>query len=166
MTVHAPDNSSELIVVAGALLHKLDRIVNALERESIVDVGLGAVNGPAQWLGNFPNPGHKRYLPTGRAQGSDSLAVPTGIANAVSVCGADSGRLGGTVVNFGANPVVLYLALTDTVAGGNENGLAALWLSASGGSWDFTLGSSSRPWCGPVAAVGQGGPSTLTVALT
>lgn len=158
--------TQQLIDAAGGLMHKLDRILRELEQEGTEDIGLGAVNGPAQWLGNFPHPGSRRHLPSGRASGSDALAVPQGAANAVNVVGADKGRMGGLIVNYGASPCLLYFAPVDAVIAGNTSGIAATWLSGLGGSWDFVMGPSSRLWCGDVTAVGVGGATTIAFAVT
>ena len=109
-------------------------------------------------LENVPVAGQNRYI-VPRAGFGGLVALNSGAITLVLP--PQLGRLGGTIVNYGASPVVLYLSGTGSVT----NGIAvpALYLNGSGGSWDLKL--SSVLWAGPVTAVAQGGASNLSVAV-
>lgn len=91
-----------------------------------------------------------------RVTGNDGLTL-TAAAAALLVVPELPGRLGGSIVNSGANPVTLYLS----APGRAQTGVGALWLAANGGSWDFRLGNVL--WCGPVSAISALG-TTLVFA--
>jgi hypothetical protein len=77
----------------------------------------------------------------------------------VKVLESNNRRLGGTIVNKGANNIRLILA--PPLTAGSQQGLGEIWLRALGGSWDFLLGSLL--WCGSVCAIAESAESTLTV---
>src|SRR5581483_6957930 len=106
-------------------------------------------------LDNFPVAGSKRIIVRRTSYGYDSLPVPT---TGVLALQADSARLGMTIVNSGANPVILYLTSTGVAT----PGAGAIYLAANGGAWDGRLGNV--PWFGGVTAVAQTSASTLTIA--
>lgn len=111
-------------------------------------------------MNEFPVSGAKRVIARRYGNGSDSFAVPT---TGVQILPVNEARLGGVIVNAGANPVILYLTSQTTSAQSLPfKGKPALWLAASGGSWDFRAGNVT--WCGAVFGVAQTAGTTITVA--
>jgi hypothetical protein len=102
-------------------------------------------------LEKFPVTGAKRIIAPRFGNGFDSLAVPT--SPGILALGSNTARLGLLLVNSGANAVILYLASSQ------RPGVVAVYLAASGGSWNGLLGNVL--WCGNVAAVALTAPSTL-----
>ena len=135
------------------------RMAKAIE-VMLVDITLG---GPEldRRIYNSPIEGRTRHsISQRRLQGSDSFAVKSGSGSIIDLMPANPGRLGGQIVNTGTNPIIICLAsATSYVAGAT----ASLWLAASGGAWDMTLGKSV--YGGPVSVYGSGGTSTLTFAV-
>jgi hypothetical protein len=137
-------------------------------RSGTIEVGVGDAQFREMVLDQFPVAGSKRILANRTGNGSDSIAVATGTAAAPInglVIPANEARMGGRIVNTGTNPVILYL--TDRPV--PVPGVPAIYLNAAaataaaGNAWDFRLGTLL--WCGNVSAVGQGGASTLTLAV-
>src|SRR5512146_2982482 len=80
---------------------------------------------------DFPIPGSRRWLVPRLATGGE-FAIPKTL---VSVLAANNRRLGGTIVNRGSADVKLILATPAAAA--SQGGLASIFLTAHGGSWDF-----------------------------
>jgi hypothetical protein len=119
-------------------------------RADVIDLGVSDAQGREMMLEQFPVAGSKRVLVYRTGNGTDGLAVPT---TGVLVFPANEARLGLTLINTGANAVILYL--TDQ----RKAGSPAVWLAAAGGAWDGRIGNLS--WAGNVFAVAQVGASTL-----
>lgn len=134
---------------------KLLRALLAEARTNPIDIAVADSQHREMVLDQFPVTGSKRALVYRTGSGFDGLAVPT---TGVLVLGSNVARLGGTIVNLGANAVILYLTST----GVQTAGAPAIWLAATGGSWDFRLGNVL--WCGSVSAVAQTAGTTVTVA--
>lgn len=138
----------------------LRRMAHAQETEAatLLSVPVGAQRRIVEldeWL-----PGVTRTVAPDRSHGNDILALVS--ATPQDVVMSEPGRIGGQIVNSGASPVILYLAVASGIQS-SAAGRAGLWLAASGGAWDFRLGNAL--WCGPVCAVAQGGNSSLSVAI-
>jgi hypothetical protein len=112
-------------------------------------------------LNKFPVTGAKRALVYRTGNGNDAVSVATATyatpAQAVVLI-ANQSRLGGRIVNTGANAVILYLTERPVPV----VGVPAVYLPANGGAWDLLLGNVL--WCGNVSAVAQTATSTVTVA--
>jgi hypothetical protein len=130
------------------------RALVAEDRTDIFDIAVADNHHGGLVMDNWPVAGSKRVIVNRTTVGTDSLQVPTTGIQAIST---NVGRLGGAIVNYGTNPVILYLWDGATA----RPGKGAIWLAAAGGSWDFRLGNVL--WSGNVTAVAQGGTSTLTV---
>lgn len=129
-----------------ALLHAL----LAAARSDVIDLGVSDAQGREMTLEQFPVAGSKRVLVYRTGNGTDGLAVPTA---GVIVFPANEARMGLTLINAGANAVILYLSDQQ------RKGVPCVWLGANGGSWDGRLGNLL--WAGNVFAVAQAGASTL-----
>jgi hypothetical protein len=105
---------------------------------------------------DFPVEGARRWMIPRLATGG-SFTVPLTL---VKLLDSNNRRLGGTIVNKGANNISLILA--PPLTAGSQLGLGEVWLRALGGSWDFRVGSLL--WCGSVCARAEGGESTVTIA--
>lgn len=135
------------------------RVIAALLATDLLEVVVGGAEND-QELENSPVQGRRRYVIARRTRGGDDAVYPIAFDQAAhDVAPANPGRLGGQIVNAGANPVMLYLSLAREVAAG---GKAAIWLGANGGSWDFRL--SNVLYGGPVSAVARVGATSLTLA--
>lgn len=157
MSATAPEQhdaaSTAVASTLGELAHVMRGILKALQfgvtQVAVLD------HAPAESvLENWPAPGARRALVERPSTGTDDLAVTT---SGVTVLGHDEARIGGRIVNSGAEPVILYLH------NAQRAGKGAIYLAANGGDWDLRL--SNLLWCGTVFAVSQGGASTLTVAI-
>jgi hypothetical protein len=138
----------------GLQLEQLERL-SGLMADGLEELAAGGA-AQNQWLENSPAPGRRRFIQSDRSAGQD--AAPIALGPAMSpVLPAQPGRLGGVIVNAGANPVTLYLAIATASPGGR----AAIWLPA-GATWLFLLGNVL--WTGPVSAIATTAPGTLTVA--
>ena len=126
------------------------RAILAELRSDILEVGVSDAQGRELVLDKFPVSGRKRVLVYRTGNGFDSLPVPTA---GTLVLAANEARLGLTLINTGANPIVLYLA------DGRRSGVPAVWLAATGGTWDGRFGTLA--WSGNVYAAAQTGASTL-----
>jgi hypothetical protein len=129
-------------------------------RSDTLNLAVGDFNGQEITLEKFPVSGIKRLCIRRTGFGFPSFPVTTTPVVAVPV---NEGRLGGTIVNTGANAVFLYLGaqITDAVPQ-PEAGIPVIWLVANGGSWDFRLGNVL--WAGSVTVVAAAATSTLTIA--
>jgi hypothetical protein len=145
--VAATVETSRHVALLGAIL--------AAVRSEVLEIAVADAQYRDMVLDQFPVAGSKRVIAYRTGSGFDSLPVPT---SGTTVVGANAARLGGTIVNSGANAVILYLCPT----GRATAGAPAIWLAGNGGSWDFRLGNLT--WCGSVTAVAQTGASSLTVA--
>lgn len=150
-----PDSASVSATVELARQTAILAATLSQERASIIELAAGDMQHRERMLEDFPAPGSKRLLVHRTGNGNDVAAVPT---TGVLALQGNTARLGGTIVNSGANAVILYLC----GAGVATPGAPAIWLAANGGSWDFRLGNVL--WCGNVTAVAQVGASTLTIA--
>lgn len=105
---------------------------------------------------DFPTPGSQRWIINRLATGGN-VEIPEAIDTDVLV--GNPNRIGGTIVNKGAKPVLLTLAKANAAKA--QEGLAEIWLVAEGGSWDFRLGNLL--WSGSISAKAEGGASILKV---
>lgn len=147
-------------VAAAVELNQQTRLLTALlsqQRAGPLEIAVGDFSQRELVMDSFPVAGSRRALVFRSGAGTDNVPVPAAPAG-VLVLPENAGRLGGAIVNSGAAPVILYL----TVNAAPTPGAPAIWLAASGGSWDFRLGNVL--WSGNVSAAGQGGVSALTVA--
>lgn len=139
-----------------AVLHSL----LAATRAGVLNVAVADNIQSELTMQEFPVAGCKRVIARRYGNGSDSFAVPT---TGIQVLTVNEARLGGTIVNSGGFAVILYLTSQTTSAQALPfKGKPAIWLAASGGSWDFRAGNAT--WCGAVFGVAQGTATTLTVA--
>lgn len=117
---------------------------------------------PAQsTMRDFPVPGVVRRIVRRTGQGG---LVNLAAGTPALLVAANEARLGGQIVVSGAGAVVLYLAADLLTPGGGAplgEGAAQIYLTGTGGSWDFQLGPLL--WCGNVIAVAQA-TSAVTVA--
>jgi hypothetical protein len=78
---------------------------------------------------------------------------------------ANVARFGGALINTGSNPLQLVLGVDlanvqgSPMGGVGQAGYGTLWLSASGGSWNFKLTDSL--WAGSVYGYAIGGSTTI-----
>lgn len=149
------DSAQAAVAVELAKHTQLLASILAQSRTDLIEVAVADSEHREMVLEKFPVSGAKRVLAYRTSTGTDGLAVPT---TGVLVVSANTGRVGGQIVNSGSNAVILYLC----AAGKAQTGAGAIWLGAGGGSWDFRLGNVL--WCGSVSAVAQVASSTLTVA--
>lgn len=116
---------------------------------------------PEQLMANFPTRGVQRMIV--RRPGSGG-SYPCAAGTPVPVLQPNENRLGGNIVNSGANAVTLYLA-ADLLEPGTSTpiqGAPQLRLNGGGSSWNLKL--SDVLWCGSVIAIADTGGSTLSVA--
>ena len=127
-----------------AICVRLDRLIEILA-ESPSDLSVGGLDTDS-YVQNAPVPGGERYvISSRRAMGGDNFTVPA--ATPVLLAGGNAGRIGGSVVNFGANPVFLYLCGKGEINFG-QTGKFTLVLNTNC-SWDLKL--SSQVWTGPIS---------------
>jgi hypothetical protein len=123
-------------------------------RSGVQQIAVGDNEHQELVMSSFPVAGAKRII-LRRVGAGGVIAVPT---TGVRIMSGNVARLGGTVVNSGSNPVILYLTKDPAVL----QGYPAIWLAASGGAWDLRLGNLL--WYGNIVAVAQTGATTVTVA--
>jgi hypothetical protein len=137
--------------------HKALQEIRALLEASVQELSVGGSIVDRD-LENWPVPGlTRKVLSNRRVTGTDSFTATA--ATPALIVDSLPGRLGGTIVNAGANPAILYLVgpgHITAIAAGNP----AIFIAANGGSWDFRLGNV--PWSGPVSVISALG-TTLTV---
>lgn len=104
---------------------------------------------------DFPVMGAQRWILERTPDGRD---LPLVAGEDTEILPANVNRLGGSIVNRGEKPVLLYLAKASQKGAGT----ATIYLAANGGSWDFRLGNLL--WCGSITANAQGGVTTLSIA--
>ena len=128
---------------------KLEEIRKLLEG-SVLQISLGGTPNDRLIYDN-PIPGINRYsLSDRRISGNDNLVIPAQTTPATLVAPALPGRLGGSIVNIGANPCFVYAADLGRVVY-QAGGIFTMWLVATGGSWDYRMGNAL--WDGPVVAI-------------
>lgn len=117
----------------------------AQPRENVVlGLGGGVIE---EIMDDMPMRGTRRQITSyRRGTGGDNFIVPA--AKLILLTDYDAARIAGTLMNVGANPVLVYLAQTADVQVGNATVVVAASLNTSG-SWDFKL--SNDVWCGPVS---------------
>lgn len=109
-----------------------------------------------------PAPGIIRTVVTRSAIPPSNITIPS---TGAIIFVANPMRLGGVIVNTGANPLQLVLGIdlanvTGAPQGGvGQTGYGTLWLSSSGGSWDFRL--SDLLWGGSVYGYATTGSTTI-----
>lgn len=162
------ESITEALFSVGAQLARVIALMEAQVGgdEHILDIAVGAGAGVDRVVSNTPGAGYKRFVTRYKPQGLDAIPLASGVAT--DIVGATVARIGGTIVNYGTVPVILYLDTAQHVENGvlpvGGQGIAALWLSANGGSWDFKLSNSL--WAGPVSAVAQAGAGVVSLAVT
>lgn len=150
-----PITEAETLTAILIALRDLHRLIESDPRRLAVGGHIMDFRATRHWP--VPN-GIRDILSDQRQHGHDNLVVPAGTSVATLVCSPNPGRLGGSIVNSGNNPVFFYLAdprLVTYQAGGTASGQ----LTPSG-SWDFR-GFTEGPWCGFVSAISPLG-TTLT----
>jgi hypothetical protein len=152
------DATGELFAITQLLQQLLDR-----DREEIVALNLIDEHASeATELTNNPGPGARRLLVARFGQGSDNFAVTT---TPQLVLPRNEGRLGGTIVNYGAAAVFLYLCPPGELkgaVGGTGLPRPTIWLAPTGGAWDFRFANAL--WGGHVTATTAAATSSLAVA--
>jgi hypothetical protein len=159
----APAPAPSLVAVAAGLGEQTPLLAAILAelRSGTLEMSVSDAHRREMILSKFPITGAKRALVYRTGNGADAAAVPTATLSTpigALMLPSNQARLGGQIVNAGAVPVILYLTERPVPV----SGIPAIWLAASGGSWDFRLGNTV--WCGNVSAIGQGGTSTITIA--
>jgi hypothetical protein len=148
-----------------AQLAEINRYLCALLEQDRAEITQLCVtdNEPAQSaMDNFPVPGTRRLIV--RRPGAGGLYT---LAAAVPqlVLQPNDNRLGGQIVNTGANAVTLYLShdlLVPGTATPLPAGAAQIVLNGNGGAWDLRL--SNLLWCGGILAVAAAGGSSVSIA--
>lgn len=138
--------------------HDMLRKILAQLRTSTPEVAVGDNSQRELVLEQWPVAGSRRVIAYRTGQGTDGLAIATTVTDVMQ---GNPARMGGAIVNSGANPIILYLAKPGSVGLGG-GGHPSIYLAATGGAWDFRLGNVT--WCGHVCAIAQTAASTLTVA--
>lgn len=142
--------------------NRLLRELLTQERADISQLCVSDREPPEATMDNFPAPGARRLI-VRRAGAGGLIAVAAGVPTPVLV--ANENRLGGEIVNGGANGVTLFLSL-DLLQPGTStplaSGAAQIRLAGGGGAWDLRL--SRLLWCGNVIAVADAGGSSLSIA--
>jgi hypothetical protein len=143
--------SPSMIAVAAGLGEQTPLLAAILAelRSGALEVGVSDALGREMILNKFPVTGAKRALAYRTGNGFDALNVTT---TGVLALPANEARLGLTISNAGANPVILYLA------DGKRAGVPAIWLG-TGATWDGRVGNVA--WAGNVFAVATTATSTL-----
>ena len=157
MTVDTDIRSfDELLRVMRGVRRDLARVATLL-RTQTAELGVGGSPVPFE-LKNWPVRGRARSLLTDkRSMGHDNFVVPATTASATDLTSYAPGRVGGSIVNSGANPCFFYLARAGAVVY-QQGGIASGYLTTAG-SWDFKW--SGAIWCGPVSVISPLG-TTLT----
>lgn len=107
-------------------------------------------------LDDWPVNGHKRLAVPNRGMGG---LITAAAAAYQDVVGADLGRGGLQLYNYGANPCFVYLAAKGDAQNG---GVPTGYLGSGNGSWDGRI--SGEVWCGPVSIQSPLG-TTLALAV-
>ena len=147
----------EPLVALAPVLLLLQRIADALE-DSPADIAFGGGHNTQEVLHNWPVSGRRRIVTTVRSKGN-IITVPATIAPSL-LLPTNPGRGGIQFVNWGNNPCYLYLADKGDAANG---GVAVIYISALGGSWDGTI--SKNLWCGPVSIASALGTSVTLAEI-
>jgi hypothetical protein len=155
-----PDAATTAVAVHTAQHSKLLAALLAEARADTLDLAVGDFNMQETMLEHFPVAGIKRLCVRRTGFGFPSYPVTTTPTLAVPY---NEGRLGGSIVNTGTNPVLLYLTAQELdVTVQPEAGIPCIWLAGSGGSWDFRLGNVL--WAGSVTVAATTATSTLAIA--
>lgn len=107
-------------------------------------------------------PGFRRTVVVRTSTPPSNLSIP--VTGAIIFVG-NHARLGGAIVNTGANALLLVLGidlqnLTGAPMGGAaQAGYGTLWLAPNGGSWNFKL--TDIIWGGSVYGYALGGTTTI-----
>jgi hypothetical protein len=140
--------------------NRLLRSLLSQESSDIAELCVSDREPPENRAENFPTRGVTRLIVRRTGNGGLYTLVAAGQAQLLQ---PNENRLGGRIVNTGANPAVLFLA-ADLLQPGSAaplgEGAAQIGLSA-GQAWDLKLGDLL--WCGTVIAVSTLG-TTLTAA--
>ena len=152
-------SSSDLAVSAGALLQELHAIHELLASSGRSRVAFGGA-GMQQTLENWPITGQNRTIVVARALGGGLIAVPNNVYT--DLLPPDPARVGMSVLNYGSNPVFVFLAKAGDTQSTNGAGTDVLWLNSGGGSWDGKI--SSELWCGAVCVFCPVGTTNLAIA--
>jgi hypothetical protein len=155
----AEEASTQASLVARHLESQTDllRAIVADERSDVVEIAVGDFHRQTLVQDNWPVAKCKRITVTRLPSGTDTLTVTT---TGAQILPGNMSRIGGMIVNYGGNGIILYL--TDaTAAPFARPGKGALYLAPNGGAWDLRLGNVL--WAGNIVGVAQGGSTTLTV---
>lgn len=159
---HAPAPDHGPLLAAIGDTNALLRALLAQESADISELCVSDREPPEALMANFPTRGVQRMIVRRPGNGG---TYPLAAGNPTPVLQANENRLGGSIINSGANAVTLYLAADLLQPGSNTplpQGAPQLRLNGGGGSWDLKL--SDVLWCGTVVAVADTGGSTLSVA--
>lgn len=112
------------------------------------------------YMRNFPVKGSERYLVRRTGDGGQFPLTTT----ATLIVPATEYRMGGLIVNAGANPVLLFLAqdLSGTT-GVPVSAVPTIFLPVGGSGWNMLLGN--KLWLGNIQAASTTATSSVTVAL-
>jgi hypothetical protein len=123
----------------------------------LYDVVMGDFDHPEPVL--LVSPPARRLRITRHGGGGEAITVTTAIS---SVLAYNEGRMGLTIVNYGANNVFLYLSNINNLQGPGPFTVPVIWLKSAGGSWGGAF--SEGLWGGSVCAKCDAATSTLAVA--
>lgn len=132
------------------------------ERAKILQIVVGDFDRQESVLQESPAPGSKRLLIPRFGNGTDQATGAAITTTPVEILEKNEGRVGGTIVNYGANAAFLFLCNLGNLTGGQVHQRPTVWLGAGGGSWDFRLGNVL--YGGTVCAASTTLTTTLTVA--
>jgi hypothetical protein len=141
------------VAAAIAETNALLRALLSQERSDIAELCVSDREPPETRMDNFPTPGVTRLIVRRTGNGGIFTLAAAGQAQLLA---PNENRLGGRIVNNGANPAVIFLA-ADLL----QSGAATQIALPAGAAWDMKLGDLL--WCGSVIAVSQLG-TTLTAA--
>jgi hypothetical protein len=163
-TVHSPPAAEhaglyELAEGLSAMNGLLERLLTT-ERADVAQLCVTDREPAQSVMRNFPVARACRYIV--RRQGNGGLFV-LAAGTPLEVVQPNEDRLGGQIVNAGANPVTLFLA-ADLLSPGSATPLtqgAPQIVVPANGTWNFLLGRLL--WCGSVIALSTAG-SSVSVA--
>lgn len=133
-----------------------DELAQVLETLKHIDTDIALIDTDSptarrEHLQHFPYESHARIIVPRRPSGG-LITVDT--AGEVLVQ-ANKGRIGGQLINTGANGVFIYLGTQ------YDPGIGVGWLAPNGGNWDFEI--SDQLWAGAVYAQTTTGSSVVAV---
>ena len=131
---------------------EIAEIFQTPQRTNILCMGGGTIEEAKE---DIPYRGYRSMVTShNRGDGSDNFTVPA--AAIVELCDANVGRIAGTIINIGSNPVYVYMAKSSRVTpqgqpggGITGGGIMCGYLFGNGGKWDFRI--SDQVWHGPVS---------------